>query len=539
MAVAQSSDQPRAFSDRFISLPSSTYPIHDLFLSHTPPHSSRILIRELSNIISANMASSNSDRDRSPTNDEPTNPFVAFRRFADSQMSALVNNAFGIFKSSPIRRQQAIDDYESMLKESRENRQRLSESQAQSQGAAEGAGRVMDTYLRAVQDSEDETRPARPLDEDDDDAMVEGMRCPYLRPLDQMLWSPSIDWAYLWTSSYSPLALEQQEIFRDHSGKMRAAFADLMAMQEGQKLLFDNTVEKHAQMTPQGWAANIWSMMMFGRDEVWYDWENPRRLGFRGMLSALGRVREQRDKERRERGEPGDDDSEYDDQHEFEEAFIPNSRLCEAIMSAAQDLGMEQAEMEASKEVEGISEDMDGLSDEGGVDNSNGVCTCLHCRNYERRREEFRQWRREELDEELADNDPDERTTNPTSELDQYHALADYQAYLLQHGQQSKARSQDSKSEGAELEKLTKLENKPSILSTLTTTEQRTLPDGTVTTKVVLKKRFSDGGEEVTENVHTQNAPLPQKPAGADTSKSHDPVTSKQKKQQRGGWFWS
>ena len=44
---------------------------------------------------------------------------------------------------------------------------------------------------------------------------------------------------------------------------------------------------------------------------------------------------------------------------------------------------------------------------------------------------------------------------------------------------------------------------RPSVLSTLTTTERTTDPDGTVRTRVVLKKRFSDGTEENKETVHT------------------------------------
>lgn len=83
---------------------------------------------------------------------------------------------------------------------------------------------------------------------------------------------------------------------------------------------------------------------------------------------------------------------------------------------------------------------------------------------------------------------------------------------------------------------------KPSILSTLTTTERSVAPDGSVTTKVVLKKRFSDGREESSETVHTQrghemhpwhldqNRTVPQ-------SDKKDFVQEKEKK--RSGWFWS
>ncbi|KAI4210595.1 MAG: hypothetical protein LQ351_006573 [Letrouitia transgressa] len=50
---------------------------------------------------------------------------------------------------------------------------------------------------------------------------------------------------------------------------------------------------------------------------------------------------------------------------------------------------------------------------------------------------------------------------------------------------------------------------KPSILSQLTRTERTTSPDGTVVTKVVLKKKFSDGTEENKETVSTSRLTEP------------------------------
>ncbi|KAF9737497.1 hypothetical protein PMIN06_003713 [Paraphaeosphaeria minitans] len=89
-------------------------------------------------------------------------------------------------------------------------------------------------------------------------------------------------------------------------------------------------------------------------------------------------------------------------------------------------------------------------------------------------------------------------------------------------------------------------EGRPSVLSTLTTTERTVHPDGTVTTKVVLKKRFNDGREESSETVHTERG---QDPVGEGTdhpSRMWEAVT--QQKQQehprkndnkKAGWFWS
>lgn len=70
---------------------------------------------------------------------------------------------------------------------------------------------------------------------------------------------------------------------------------------------------------------------------------------------------------------------------------------------------------------------------------------------------------------------------------------------------------------------------KPDILSALTTTQTTRLPDGTVTTKVVLKQRFADGREETTESVHTSKEPAEQQ---VDEHKTVEKPKGK-------GWFWS
>ncbi|KAK3080830.1 hypothetical protein LTS18_012751 [Coniosporium uncinatum] len=70
-------------------------------------------------------------------------------------------------------------------------------------------------------------------------------------------------------------------------------------------------------------------------------------------------------------------------------------------------------------------------------------------------------------------------------------------------------------------------DGKPSILATLTTTERQVLPDGSTTTRVVLKKRFADGREESSETLH-------QTPA---TGLQVEQKRLEQPK--RKGWFWS
>lgn len=87
------------------------------------------------------------------------------------------------------------------------------------------------------------------------------------------------------------------------------------------------------------------------------------------------------------------------------------------------------------------------------------------------------------------------------------------------------------------------------IISTLTSTERVTLPDGTVQTKVMLKKRFADGREESSETVHTtqgnthlhgSNSENPDK-ATKPVEPATTPSDSKEgnPKSERRGWFWS
>lgn len=83
----------------------------------------------------------------------------------------------------------------------------------------------------------------------------------------------------------------------------------------------------------------------------------------------------------------------------------------------------------------------------------------------------------------------------------------------------------------------------PSVLSTLTTTERTTLQDGSVHTRVVLKKHFSDGREESTETVHHQNAVRQTQDAPSKSSKDEDAKKTNQDKETKenksSGWFWS
>jgi hypothetical protein len=71
--------------------------------------------------------------------------------------------------------------------------------------------------------------------------------------------------------------------------------------------------------------------------------------------------------------------------------------------------------------------------------------------------------------------------------------------------------------------------NRPQVLSTLTTTQTTRLPDGSIKTTVVLKRRFADGGEETQESTQTSF----DEPSAVGGAVGKEP--SKEKK----SWFWS
>lgn len=81
-------------------------------------------------------------------------------------------------------------------------------------------------------------------------------------------------------------------------------------------------------------------------------------------------------------------------------------------------------------------------------------------------------------------------------------------------------------------------ESKSKILSTLTTTERTTDPDGTITTKVVLKKRFADGSEQSSETVHTQRGENNHN-TGSSWDAVHPPSDATKQNEKKSGWFWS
>ena len=442
------------------------------------------------------MAPSKEYPEQQGAQDEPTNPFVAFRRFADEQMSTLLNSIFGLqtpFGSSSSTPDRSMKEYQAWLQEARDSRDRLDRE-------AQEMEKIMDVYTRAHKEQQElaPTQDKMQQASSEDDTPL---RCPY-RPIEQEVptnrqslrlsdadrnvashitallpfgmtlprdflatsllgqQTPSISVAYLIFSPYSPARLEQSSALRERGIPWREAFEDLLAVQSGED------ISTEASNLP-GTSTSDWLRDMIGIAMR----ENGRDMQERHQAS--------RSTSETVRRQPG-----------FLDRFA-DSR---------------QPENDAD-------EDDDDDDDDDDFDED--------------------------------DDDDDEEIT----ELDLYNRFLGFGNTASEPDPISSILGQSASRSFAHLQHdstPTKTENKkPSILSTLTTTERTTLQDGTVHTKVVLKKKFSDGREESTETVHTQN-PVPQGSAQAQQmAKSRDRDEEKSERRQEGkekksrGWFWS
>ncbi len=421
------------------------------------------------------------EENKRPKAHDDVNPFVLFRRFADDQMSTLMNGVFSISSlfgspSTPPRR--SVEDYEKWLQEARESSQRLARE-------AEEAERIMSVYTRAHKDNQ------RVVQDPISDNGNEPLRCPY-RPAEEDIHGPenpdldmshlddatrgclslvslglrlpstvlaapvlgehlsTVPVAYLLYSPYSPVRLEQQPHLCDQGARWREAFEDLLAVQSGQKLPAPRCSQRVSEST--------------------IDW-------VRGMIDLAIEQAE---------GDPGESSN--------------------AVGKVSDAVGGHLGLLSIFRHASQLESDTD-IDENGDADNDDVV---------------------NEGEPEITESDMYDRVFS--SQQTSPNQTARTAARSVAHSQPESAPSEtDSK--------------KPSILSTLTTTERTTLQDGSVHTKVVLKKRFCDGREESTETVHHQNAVRQTQDAGIKSSKDEDVGAKGKDKGKKvngsSGWFWS
>ena len=396
-------------------------------------------------------------RERGP--DDIANPFIAFRRFADEQMSNLVKGIFGLStpsdssNSSPSSSDRAFQDYQAWLRDTRALQANLHREE-------EEAGQIMNVLARAHHDSaqEDILTPAQDTDG--------SLRCPY-RPdaqgstksqnpdpdhsfasfgihLPHPMFAAPMEYnglppkgiAYLLYSPYSPVHLEQHPGLRNRGIQWREAFEDLVAVRSGEEMSSKSKSDQR----------------LSGVD--WGEQMSDRKMGNKKPVEC-----------------------------------------CDLFM---------ELEMNRVRDL-----------------------FPAHGEN--------------------TTEEPDDKD-EPVTELDLYENFLGRQDSSSNNESSSQPNSESQSRSYAHLQHdsapTNRVGSKPSILSTLTTTERTSLQDGTIHTKVVLKKRFSDGREESTETMHTQN-PTPkigyQPPAkmSKQLESSQEPSRAEKGAKKSNGWFWS
>ena len=424
-----------------------------------------------------------------PSQDDPRNPFEAFRRFADEQMSALLMSLTGrppnAPKVSPSESSESNDDLPWILRgTSEEARRRYRQAQ-----------REMNEYL-----SEQEAEAAERLGSRND----EQPRCPY-RPADQETpqsdqmpfnkfvrkrmdepdsdsssaeddlghWdSPTWPVRYLITSDYSPLYLETELRSQGPGQKWRHAFEDLIAIQSGMDM--ENRDSTRSKQCSGNWFDSMLHRELFGAPRHEAEHDNPHSETPTSVDEA---------------------------------GYSPEGIHCQArhTLHAQSPNKQDRKHKDEADENDEYDED-DNATDEDLEDSAEALA---------------------EIDQHIFGlHGPFFFNTDFIQRL---ASQAFREASQLEDKSASRMQMQSTDDKG-----------KPSLISTLTTTERTTLPDGSVHTKMVLKKRFADGREENTETVHTSRDHRPtivsEKADALQNGKTDEAETPKQKTK---GWFWA
>ena len=501
-----------------------------------------------------------------PPQDDPRNPFESFRRFADEQMSFLMRNITG---NQPVNRKGAAsgssesdEDIPWIIRAmSDEARRRYRETFPKSESISASG--------RSVADQEERPRcPYRPADQ----AVPSTQRdseFSQTRNVDPSTYgSPSsvdpynnFTWPmwYLFTSSYSPLYLEQQFPCRDQEERWRHAFEDLIAVQNGMDMADHKS--PRSKVCGNYWIGSLMNRGMLRAPQPDKDASRaveapstaafPPEIGL-GIMQLLGaqdaeellrELCEESDEASTEVNEdptklcPGinrlmqahpqkeehpDPRGEIDGKYEGHKIPIP-SNILGGVMRLLRAQGLDERLREAKEEAE---EDEDWQEE----DDDDGMC-------------DF-----DDVDDVDEDEDEHEDNEEAATDLDLYERLLGLCDDLTNKGLLQQTASRAFKQESSYTESSSSTtrasDGKPSIISTLTTTERTTHPDGSVHTMMVLKKRFADGREESTETTHTtkdqEAKPLqriPPKPEESNAETAAETGNSNNNKTK--GWFWS
>ncbi|MCJ1304566.1 hypothetical protein MMC08_007379 [Hypocenomyce scalaris] len=481
------------------------------------------------------MPSPDDKSNRPLKSDDDENPFITFKRYADEQLSSLVHGVLGLpsalISSSPNDRWKAFD--EEARRRSLERDAKLKDRDNERWDAQECP------YGPA-----DESTTSR--NEQSFHDFVNRFPTPFLggifsRLADQDGLPAAFPVLYVALSPYSPLRLEEHERLRGYGMKWRHAFEDLMAVQSGQQMPSESERAKQRPCSSTEWVGAMLERGVFG--------------GWKSM-----RYGQEQDAARAEDVDVRQPENDADEDAELTELDLYQSFLGKNNpTSSSEDPTSAAISSSRPLSAEGVSRllpdtpyaalgsaDLLGLA----AHSAQKATKYDNAGNYEKACEFYGQSVRYLC---LAmDREKNNEVAKLISaKMDEYADRADELWINRKESHEADGRKPGIMSAYEELSQPQAFtfthsnQTKPSIISTLTTTEKRTLPDGTVHTKVVLKKRFADGNEESSETVHTTRGSDPQHLAQTQQAASvRDELAkksaheAKDEKSQK-GWFWS
>ncbi|KAI9037055.1 uncharacterized protein KD926_000922 [Aspergillus affinis] len=459
------------------------------------------------------------------------NPFVAFRRFANEQISSMLQSVMGIPSMVSPPSPSGWDVFADDPNYARDSRYRQRQNDDANGTETPSGDSTSDNHSQSRSENPWRShgfggrRGASSHDLFDtdffdsffdkfwfDDHFSSRFFHPYHRPMfSNMVSDDSPTWpvTYLMFSPYSPLHLERQAQYRSHRGERgvfsslmsslkptserdqsepqwREAFEDLLRLENGKPMLDHGSEDTNKPETGREWMQGLvkrgslgdrWKYVSGANDRPWSG------ITFDGSKSEK------------------DDSRGSDEDHR-------NNNV--------------KAEFSWNAQPESLTE-LD-LYDR-------------FLNDIEAREREFSRVRESPLLRLLLDDRYGIRDGRDPSREENHRDDAETWLELVSGGQRNSVpdtvpeKEQTTTTPSTAVDTPSTAEQKPYVISTKTTTERVRLSDGSVQTKTIKTKRFADGREESNESVEVVNPPQHNRisPADQDESSSH---------QNKDGWFW-
>ena len=492
------------------------------------------------------MESPNDEHDRCPRGNVPENPFIALQRFAEEQMSAMLKSVLGIPSITSAHSPFSPFAADTSLSDNYRHR-------------------VVDTYNQAAVEAG--LAPPGPAPsskpEPDHRATLEGYKvldvhvdgdsrevpsCPYLRRQAGEYFDPQAA-----TGPYSPAVLEKDPRLAGRGPNWRLALQDLLSSEDEQESQHQSRPDQPPSQgkgdqwgpfRPFRWPASASDKQDSADKDLEESnlgpWEVRGTVGH-GMSPITGLLEMLRDHTSRIHDE--------EEEAEWREAW----NIFKEEMDAERQERSDPAEPMPSLLRE-IEKALGGQP--GAWPFSRGSTVDEEMEDSQRTRESVLQMLSElVLQKELRDMAPSSRERSdaePATELDAYEQLLGREGPPL-----GTSVSQMTQPWSSPVTQNHNEMARPSVVATMTTTESVKLPDGSVRTKRVLKRRFADGHEEEDQSECMSHAngvrgsqvpPSPTKvrssgerPVGVVEALSHEKQRKaiNEKKTEKSGWFWS